>query len=151
MSISSISLLLSFVSLCVSLYVMRRDQGLSASANAYMDPHELLGYTLGIYLVNTGKNPLTIRKLVIEQQNGDKFEHPVRDKTGNPLKLAQSEFHELFLTQNNSALTEWVKLQIKSAKALDSYGKTWNVKDFAEIINHHHHAEKPGPAPRPAF
>lgn len=151
MSISSISLFLSIASLCISLYAIHRNQGLSASANAYINTHELLGYTLGIYLVNMGISPVTIRKLIIEQQNGEKFEHLIKGEAGNRLKLAQSEFHELILTQSNSALVDWVKFKIKSAQILDSYGKTWEVKDFAEIINHHHHSENLRPAPRPAF
>jgi hypothetical protein len=151
-NLSSAALLLSFASLCVSLYVMQRDKGLSALASSYLDPHETLGYRLGIYVVNKGRSPMSPRKLVIEHDSGDKLEYPLHDSAGAHLKLAQSEFHEFIFTQNNSGIVEWAKARIKAVQILDSYGKTWPVQDFVEIINRNHHTPaKPRPVVRPAL
>lgn len=141
MDISTVALLLSAFSLCLSLYVIRRDKGLSASINTYVDANELLGYKIGIYIVNIGKDPRTVRKLVLTSDDGEKFEHVIRNDKGGLLKLAQSDFYEHLLDQRNSSIIEWAKSKLKHVEIQDSYGDSFEVKDFANAINQRHHPD----------
>jgi hypothetical protein len=149
MDISSIALSLSVVSLGLSLYVIRRDKGLSATASACMDGNELIGYKIGVYVVNLGRNPVTLRGLMIENYEGEIFRHRLKDAKGDNIKLSQSDFYEFTLAQDNSEITKWAKSKIKSVKIVDSSDDSWDVKDFASTINHYHHSEK-APSPSPA-
>jgi hypothetical protein len=142
MDISSIALSLSVISLGLSLYVIRRDKGVSATASACMDSNELIGYKIGIYVVNLGRKPTTLRGIMVENYNGEVFRHKLKDEKGEHIKLSQSDFYEFFLTQDNSEITEWAKSKIKSVKIVDSSDDTWDVKDFANTINQYHHPEK---------
>ncbi|MGZ8218573.1 hypothetical protein [Methylomagnum sp.] len=117
-----------------------KQKGISAVANTYLDANELVGYRLGLYIVNSGMEPTTLRSVLIDTYDGQMFRHRLRDDGGNQIRLAQSEFYECFLTQANSDIAAWAKHKIKSVKVVDSYGEGWEVKDFADIINQRHHA-----------
>jgi hypothetical protein len=142
MDISSISLSLSAISLGLSLYVIRRDKGVSATASACMDGNELIGYKIGVYIVNLGRKPVTLRGIVVENYDGEVFRHRLKDVKDDNIKLSQSEFYEFILAQDNSEITQWAKSKIKSVKVVDSSGDAWEVKDFANTINNYHHSEK---------
>lgn len=144
MDISYIALFVSAASLCVSLYMSYRLKGLVAIANTYLDAHEVIGYRLGIYVMNSGVEPNTLRNLVIETYDGQTFRHRFKSNEGQQIRLAQSEFFECFLTDANSEISTWAKYSIRSAKIIDSYGEAWNVKDFSEIINQRHHHSDEG-------
>jgi hypothetical protein len=146
MNTSSTALFVSFISLSLSLYVMRRERGLAATAGAHMDDNELIGYKIGLYVVNQGRSPITLRTMVIKGHDGETFKHSLRNDEGNPIKLSQSEFHEFMFTQSNSEITTWAKSKIKTVKIVDSYGGAWDVMDFANIINNHHHSGNSQPA-----
>lgn len=140
--ISHIALMVSGASLCVSLYMAQKQKGLSAIANSHMNTEELLGYRMSIYMVNSGREPITLKNILITTCDGQTFKYRIRSKKEDSIKLSQSEFHEVFLSQNNSDITTWVKSKIKSAKIVDSYGNMWNIKEFSEIINTRHHASE---------
>lgn len=139
MDISLIALIVSGISLCFSLYIARKQKGISAAANTYLDANELIGYRLGLYIVNSGMEPTTLRQVLIETYDGQTFRHTLHDAGENHVRLAQSEFYECFFGQANSKITEWAKHRIKSAKVVDSYGHGWQIKDFADAINQRHH------------
>lgn len=140
MEISHIALIVSGVSLFVSLYISYRQKGISAVADAYLDPNEWVGYRLGLYIVNSGMELTTLRCVLIDTCDGRTFRHGLRDDGGNQIRLAQSEFYECFLTQANSDIALWAKHGVKSAKVVDSYGDNWDIKDFADIVNQRHRA-----------
>jgi hypothetical protein len=140
MDISHAALIVSAASLCVSLYIARKQQiGLSAVASAHLDSNQTIGYKIGIYVVNNGWDPITIKDILIKTYDNREFRHEPRNKSGDPIKLVQSEFCELFFTESNSEILEIAKSTIKSAMIVDSYERTWNIKEFPGIINKIHH------------
>ena len=105
---------------------------------AEASPRDLQGMCLEIriYIVNDGRRPVTIRRLVMESSS-DSCKFPLRrkDNGGQTIRLEEGDYFEEVLDSKD--IEEYLaKLtEVKVAYIEDFKGKKYTVDGFVEICN----------------
>ncbi len=125
---------ISLISLALSTYVAFRDRGNVTASARYLESIQHISDAVFIHVVNSGRRPVTVRRLVFETHNGHRLEHKLV-KESHPVRLMESEDYEFQINAENSVITNWAGSKIVKAALEDSRGKKYEVEDLAELIN----------------
>lgn len=121
------------ISLGLSVYLAIRDRGTVSASARYLPSFQNLSDGIYIHVVNSGRRPVTIRRLLLEAE-GERHEYKLENEK-QPVRLMESEDCEFQINPDNSELLKWAKSKITKATVEDSRGNKYRVEDLAEIIN----------------
>jgi hypothetical protein len=133
-SLAGFAIVISLFSLGISAYVAYRDHGKVSASARYLESYQHMSDGIYIHVVNSGRRPVTIRRLILKTSDGKVIEEPLRNNK-NPIRLLESEDYEFQLNAQNSEIHEWSKSTITKAIVEDSRGKAYNVSNLVEAIN----------------
>jgi len=133
-AVSGIAITIALVSLGVSAFVAFRDRGTITAAARYLESYEHISDGVYVHIVNSGRRPVTIRRLLLTTEDGKEIERRIGEN-GNPVRLLESEDCEFQLNAQNSEIQEWSSSVIKKAVVEDSHGKQYEVSGLVEAIN----------------
>lgn len=133
-SLAGAAIVISLFSLGVSAYVAYRDRGKVSASARYLESYQNMSDGIYIHVVNSGRRPVTIRRLIMKTSDGNVIENPLRNNK-DPIRLMESEDYEFQLNAQNSEIQEWSKSTIIEAVVEDSRGKQYNVSNLVEAIN----------------
>lgn len=133
-TLSGIAITISVVSLGLSVFVVFRDKGTVSASSRYLPSFQNLSDGIYVHIVNSGRRPVTVRRLVLEIEDGNSYEHKL-EKERQPVRLLESEEYEFQLNPQNSEILKWAESKIVKAVVEDSRGKQFKVEDLAEILN----------------
>ena len=84
-------------------------------------------------MVNSGRRPITLRRLIFLREDGTPYEYPLGAK--GSIRLMENEDHEFTLSLlDNEELQRCVMAGIVDAVIEDSHGASWPVEDLLEIV-----------------
>jgi hypothetical protein len=132
--LSGAAIIIAILGLGVSIYVAYRDRSTVTASARYLKSYQDMSDGIYIHVVNSGRRPVTMRRLLLRTSTGSVIEHRL-DKDGKPLRLLENEDHKLQLNTQNSKIKEWSQSMISDAIVEDSRGKEYRVIDLAETIN----------------
>ena len=133
--LSVIAIAISMVSLGLHAYLAFRDRAQLSAACSYLCSFEHMTDAVSIHVVNAGRRPLTIRRLVVESDSGGQFKHKFQRADGRALRLVESEDVEIILDSTNSEIAKWLDSKIFKAYIEDSKGKCHRVEGLVTILN----------------
>lgn len=134
--VSDAAIAISLLSFCLSGYAVFRDRGAVSASAKYLSSFQNLSDGIYVHVVNSGRRPVTIRRLVLEVENGSSFEHKlVKDR--QPVRLLESVDYEFQVNPQNSEILRWAESKVLRSVVEDSRGKKYDVKGLVEIINEH--------------
>lgn len=132
-TLSGIAIAISVVSLGLAIYVTVRDRGAVSASARYLPSFQSLSDGIYIHVVNSGRRPVTVRRLLLEAE-GRSYEHRL-EKEKQPVRLMESEDYEFQVNPQNSEMLKWAESKILEAAVEDSRGKKYTVDFLAKIIN----------------
>lgn len=128
--LSGAAIAISVLSLGLSGYLAFRDRGHIMASARYPTRFS----PISIHAVNSGRRPVTLRRLILKTQDGKRYEYPFL-KGESPIRLMESEDHEFPLSVSDTEVQQWAKTKIIKAELADSRGKKYAVEDMVEISN----------------
>jgi hypothetical protein len=132
-TLSSIAIAIAVVSLGLSIYVAVRDRGTVSASARYLPSFQNLSDGIFIHVVNSGRRPVTVRRLLLEAE-GKSYEHKLEIEKQR-VRLMESEDYEFQVNPENSELLKWAESKVVKAVVEDSRGRKYKVEDLAKIIN----------------
>ena len=132
--LSGAAISISLLSLGLTAYLAFRDRSHISAAATYLSSFENMADAVYIHIVNDGRRPVTIRRLVVESTTGSRFEFKFQ-RNGRAIRLVESEDFEMALDSKKSEITSWVEASVEKAYIEDSKGVLYIVEGFAEILN----------------
>lgn len=133
-ALAGAAIVISLCSLGITAYVAYRDRGTITATSRYLESYQHMSDGIYIHVVNSGRRPVTIRRLLLRPADGNVIERRLGENE-RPLRLLESEDHEFQLNAQNSDITEWSQLRIAEAVVEDSRGKEYKVAGLVEAIN----------------
>lgn len=133
-ALSGAAIVISLVSLGISAYVAYRDKGTITATSRYLESYQHMSDGIYIHVVNSGRRPVTLRRLLLRATDGSLIERGL-GKDERSLRLLESEDHEFQLNPQNSDITEWSQMKFSEAVVEDSRGKKYQITGLVEAIN----------------
>src|SRR3989344_8290719 len=107
-ALSEAAIVLSILSLGLSAYAVFRDKGTVSALARYLPSFQNCSDGIYVHVVNSGRRPVTVRRLVLQLEGGVNYEHQLKiDK--QPVRLLESEDYEFQVNPQNSELLKWVE------------------------------------------
>ena len=131
---SGVAVSISLISLCVSIYVALRDRGSITAWARYLSSFENLSDGILVHVVNSGRRPETVRRLLLHTIDGKQYEHKL-ERGDQAIRLLESEDYEFQINLENSELRNWAESHIVRAQIQSSRGKLYEVENLAAIVN----------------
>jgi hypothetical protein len=100
----------------------------------YLPTYENFADGIYVHVVNSGRRPVTVRRLVLETIGGTTYEHKL-ERQKQSIRLMESEDYEFQVNPENSEILKWAESKIAKAVVKDSRGKEYKVEELAAIIN----------------
>lgn len=134
---SGAALAISIISIIANLglgaYVAFRDRGHIVASGR--KPEGPIFDAVLVHAVNTGRRPVTLRRLILKTRDGTSYERPLFSRQGNTVRLMESEDYEFRLDLlEDPDSGKWAATGLVSATLEDSRGKVYQAHDLAEII-----------------
>lgn len=133
-AVSGIAITIALLSLGISAYVAIRDRGTITATARYLESYQHMSDGVYVHIVNSGRRPVTIRRLLLSTEDGKQIDHRIGEND-KPVGLLESENCEFQLNAKNSEILEWSASVIKKAVVEDSRGTKYQVTGLAEAIN----------------
>ena len=118
----------------LSAYIAFRDRGTVTASARYLESYQHMSDGIYVHVVNSGRRPVTIRRLKFTTMAGSTIERPIREN-GKPIRLLESEDYEFQLNAQNSEIQEWSRSTITKAVIEDSRGKEYHISELVDAIN----------------
>jgi hypothetical protein len=120
----------SMASLALSTYAVVRDRGtITASARYPKRFRKVL-----IHVVNSGRRPVTLRRLVLQARGGEHYEYPLL-KGEESVRLMESEAFEGPLPAPDQDVSQWANTEFSKCEIEDSRGKKYSVDGLAKLLS----------------
>jgi hypothetical protein len=129
-NLSVAAIAISLISLGLSAYIAVRDRGHITASARYPKRFN----PVSVHAVNSGRRPVTLRRLILKTQDGQSYEYPLLNGE-TPVRLMESEDYEFPLPVSDTEVQQWAKTKIIKAELVDSYGKKHVVEDMVKISN----------------
>lgn len=132
--LSGAAIAISLLSLGLTAFLAFRDRSRISAAASYLESFENIADAIYLHVVNDGRRPITIRRLVVESDRGNRFEHKFQ-RDGRAIRLVESEDIEIALDSENSEIAKWLDSKIAKAQIEDSRGTLYNIEGLVEVLN----------------
>lgn len=132
MDLSITAIVISGISFALSAYLAIRDRGDVTASARYPERFK----KIFVHVVNSGRRPVTLRHLIVETQDGARYEYKILNGDA-PIRLMESEDHEFPLPSKDTEIDKFAKTKVIAAELEDSRGKKYVVKDLANLINNY--------------
>ena len=133
-ALSASAVLIALLSFALSGYLAFRDRSHLTVEARYLCSYENMSDAIYLHIVNDGRRPITVKRLVIKLLNGETVQYKLKSNDKD-VRLMESQDFEMSLDSINSDINEWARMRASKAYVVDSKDRKYNTDGFVDSLS----------------